>query len=156
MLLGTLAGLLLLAACSEKELLSDVEGTWHVQKYVVDSKDRTQYFDTTFRLFKWVFNAPHDFQQTWQYRKIDTALNIHAIFDSVDVNNDTIYHYDTVKVVTPKFVNAAIKGDWYLINSNKFLQTRDSVNGTNSYKIEEHSSGNMKLSRGDEVFYLAQ
>ncbi|MFN8277044.1 MAG: hypothetical protein U0T84_06150 [Chitinophagales bacterium] len=154
MMLGCVVGLVALAACTEKMLLGDVEGTWKVAKYTVDEKDQSQYFDTTFKLFRWTFNSGNRFEKTWQYKTIDTLLNISKIFDSVTVANDTVYHFDTVKVPTPRFKNADVKGDWYLINSNKFLQTRDSVYGTNAYKIEAHSSKELQLSRGSEKFFL--
>jgi hypothetical protein len=155
--LASLLVSLFIAGCNEKKLISQIDGTWHVQKYAVAGADQTHWFDTTYTSFKWNFSGNRDFTQTYN------VINKYVVY-----NYDTIAHLDTAtqtwvvdsvnttRSVIPTTVGKTIKGDWYLTNGNQFLETRDSVNGTHLYQIIDHSKSSLHLLDGNKDYYLAQ
>jgi hypothetical protein len=148
--------LLLVSGCTEQNLLNQIGGTWHVQKYLVDGKDKTYWFDTTKPNFIWTFSG-NTFTQNWR-----------AIWVAKLYNVDTIAHLDTTThswivdstnvtySYIPTYYTAVAKGTWLLVNGNHFIQTMDSANGNNLYQILDHSSGSLHLTQGTSEYYLAQ
>ena len=149
--------LLFIAGCNEKKLVSQIDGTWHVQKYAVAGADQTRWFDSTYATFLWNFSGTKDFTQTY------TVVTKYIVY-----NYDTIAHLDTMthawvidSVTTthatiPTTVGKTIKGDWYLTNGNQYLETRDSTNGNHLYQIIDHSKSSLHLLDGNKDYYLAQ
>jgi len=148
---------LLITGCNEKNLISQIDGTWHVQKYAVNGVDMTSSYDTSHAGCVWTFANGDQFAQAWQQIKIYTTYTL-----------DTIVHYDTTthafvidsvtasiaKIPTAYTVN--IKGDWYLTNGNQFLETRDSVFGNLLYQIVDHSKNSLHLLYGNQDYYLSK
>ena len=155
-----LAGAFLIAmvtiiGCAEKQLLSDVTGTWILSKYTVSDKDKTLVFDTTFREYSWAIRPDKSFSEYWKVPDVAITYNYTRIFDSIDNSiPDSIFHIDTTKISTPIFSERETKGTWVLTNSNKFLQFRDSVNNVREYKIIDHGAKSMHLFKGNEDLYL--
>jgi hypothetical protein len=144
-----------IAGCNEKKLLSDVDGSWKMTKYTVDSKDKTTYFDTTFRDYTWFIRPDKTFTEYWKIPSIAITYNYTRVFDSIDNSiPDSIFHTDTTIISTPTFAEQGISGTWVLTNSNKFIQFRDSVNSVREYKIVDHSAKSMHLFKGNEDLYL--
>jgi uncharacterized lipoprotein NlpE involved in copper resistance len=155
--LASLLVTLLIAGCNEKNLISQIDGTWHVQKYSVANADQTHWFDTSYASFKWNFSGTKDFFQTW------TSVKLYVVY-----NYDTITHLDTTthtwiidsvtstRAVVPTTVSNTVKGDWYLTNGNQFLETRDSTYGTRLYQIIDHSKSSLHLLDGNKDYYLAK
>jgi len=146
----------LIAGCNEKNLISNISGSWHVQRYLVDGSDRTYWFDTTYPVFKWSFTSNGKFYKTWETRRIGTVYTV-----------DTIRHYDpgsqtmvidsitSTSAIVPYFFTTNVAGDWLLTNSNKYIETRDSTANT-LYQIVDHSSGSLHLFSGNIDYYLTQ
>ena len=147
---------LLISGCNEKNLLKDISGTWHVQKYAVDGHDRTYWFDTTFPGYSISFGIDKKYTKYWNTRHIGTVYTV-----------DTIRHFDTItqmvvidsitstSAIVPYVATNFTAGDWLLTNSNKYIETRDTT-GTTLYQIIDHSSSNLHLYTGNEDYYLAQ
>ena len=148
---------LVIASCNEKNLINQIDGTWHVSKYAVAGADQTRWFDTTKVNFKWTFSGSSSFNQTWN------TVSKYTVY-----TNDTFAHLDTtthtyvidsvttVSAVVPTTVLNTVKGDWYLTNGNQFLETRDSLTGIHLYQIIDHSSSSLHLLDGNKDYYLAK
>lgn len=155
--LASLFALLIVAGCNQNHLVSQIDGTWHIQKYAVNGADQTHWFDTSYTAFKWNFSGTKSFYQTYNYVK-----------DFVVYTNDTIAHLDTTThawvidsvttthATVPTTEAMTISGDWYLTNGNQFLETRDSVKGTHLYQIIDHSNNSLHLLDGNIDYYLAK
>lgn len=147
----------LLTGCDEKTLLSDIHGQWRLQKYYLDGKDKTLWFDTTYTDFKWNFRSDYTFFKYWKVRR--TAIVFVA---------DTTQHIDTItqlpvidRIDYSTYIQRYTgeeyhEGKWLLTNSNKFMQTSDSIGGTNQYQILDHGSSDLRLLRGNEEFDLVK
>jgi hypothetical protein len=149
--------ILLIAGCNEKNLISQIDGTWHIQKYAVNGADMTSSFDSTHAGFVISFANGDVYSEAWQSTRIFSTYTL-----------DTIVHYDTTthafvidsvttsiaKIPTAYTVN--VTGDWYLTNGNQFLITRDSVNGNIQYQIVDHSKNSLHLLYNDMDYYLSK
>jgi hypothetical protein len=147
---------LLIAGCNEKKLINQIDGTWHIQKYAVGGVDQTRMFDTTHAAFTWNFSGGKSFYQTW------TSIQLNTVY-----NNDSVAHYDTAthtfvvdsvitsKAIVPTTYSNYVSGDWYLINGNQWIETRDSVYGDKSYQIIDHSNNSLHLLYGNIDYYLS-
>ncbi len=155
--LVSLFGALLIAGCNEKNLIGQIDGTWHLQKYTVNGADRTYWFDTTHAGFSWTFQNGDKFSQYWQSIKMYTLYTL-----------DTVAHFDTTShafvidsITTsiarvPTGYTSSVQGDWYLTNGNQFLETRDSVYGNLLYQIIDHSKSSLHLLYGNQDYYLTK
>ena len=147
----------LLTGCDEKNLLSNIHGEWRVQKYAVDGRDKTLWFDTTYVNFKWTFYSNYTFAKYWNTRRTasvfvaDTTQHIDTI-----TQQPVIDHIDYSSYTQTYTIGELHQGKWLLTNSNKFIQTSDSVNGTNQYQILDHGSDDLHLLRGNEEFFLTK
>ena len=147
---------IMISGCNEKNLVNNITGDWHVQKYSVDGHDRTYWFDTTYLVFRWSFTADRKYAKIWQTRRIGTVFTV-----------DTIRHFDTIAQMTvidsitstsaivPFTYTYNLRGDWILTNGNQYLETRDSIKNT-LYQIIDHSNSSLHLYSGNEDFYLSQ
>jgi len=146
---------IVIVGCNEKKLLNDVDGTWKMTKYTVDTKDKTMFFDTTFRDFSWYIRPDKTFLEYWKVSDVTITYNYTRVFDSIDNSiPDSIFHIDTTTISTPTFAERKREGTWVLTNSNKFIQFRDSVNNVREYKIVDHGAKSMHLFKGNEDLYL--
>ena len=147
---------LLTTGCNEKKLLSDISGTWHVQKYAVDGHDHTYSFDTTYPGFFLSFGSDMKFTKYWQVRRVGGVYTVDTIrhFDTI-THMTVIDSITTTNAIVPYVNNYIVKGTWLLTNSNKYIETRD-TSGTTLYQIIDHSSGDLHLYTGNEDYYLAQ
>lgn len=148
---------LLIAGCNEKNLISQIDGTWHLQKYAVNGVDMTTTFDTTHAGYTMTFANGDLYTESWFAIKLYTLYTL-----------DTLTHYDTTthtfvidsitasKAIVPTGYQVIAQGQWYLTNGNQFLETRDSLTGTRLFQIVDHSSGNLHLLYGNQDFYLSK
>jgi hypothetical protein len=144
------------AGCNEKDLIHDITGNWHVQKYTVNNVDKTFMFDTTYPVFRFSFTSDMKYTKSWQ---------IHRIGDVYSV--DTIRHFDTIthmsvvdsitstSAIVPFLYTNVIHGDWLLTNGNHYMQTSDSSANT-LYQIIDHSNSSLHLFTGNEDYYLSK
>lgn len=151
LLLITLA----ISSCNEKNLINQLVGTWHVQRYLVSGADRTGWFDSTYAGYTWYIYNGNKYLQNWSYVTTYTLWHL-----------DTISHYDTTahafvidsvlasNAVVPTSVYASVSGQWYLTNGNQWIETRDSANGDILYQILDQSSGSLHLMYGNKEYYL--
>jgi hypothetical protein len=124
--LFALSGILLIAGCTEKDLIKNVSGTWGVQKYLFNGADRTATFNNTKRDFRWTFNENKTYTEKWN------------VYDSIN------------EVTSPMNYT----GSWTLTNSNRFLQLTRSDSVVSEYRIDEHSAKSLKLFKGNEEIWL--
>jgi hypothetical protein len=155
--LFSLFAVILIAGCNQKDLISQIDGTWHISKYAVNGVDETSKFDSTQAGFLWTFANGNVFSQAWQSIKIYTLYTL-----------DTVAHYDTAthafiidSVTTsiarvPTGYGISVTGSWYLTNGNHFLQTEDSVFGNQQYQIIDHSKNSLHLLNGNKDYYLSK
>ena len=148
---------LLIAGCNEKNLINQIDGTWHIQKYAVGGADMTHWFDTSHAGFTWTFSGSTSFSQSWSSIRVYTLYTL-----------DTVGHYDTMahafvidSVTTsiaraPTAYGVTVSGDWYLTNGNQFLETRDSVYHNQLYQIIDHSKNSLHLLDGNKDYYLSK
>lgn len=148
--------LIVLTSCDEKKLLGDVTGAWKVNKYVVNNQDKTAEFNAQKPNFGWVFREDKTYSQFWNF----TYTEIVTVLDTVyvaDTANAPIDRVDTSWVDVPRIGQRGVSGTWVLINSNKYLQTRDdSLYNASAYKIVSHKSSSLHLFKGNEDWYLEQ
>ena len=145
-----------IVGCSEKKLVNDITGNWHVSKYVVDGRDQTLAFDTTHAYYRWNFTSDGKYVKTWTDNRIGRVYTV-----------DSIQHYDsatmtivfdstiTTSTIVPYVNYNSVRGVWVLINGNKYLQTNDSLTAV-QYEIRDHSAKSLHLYSGTEDLYLAQ
>ena len=139
-----------IAGCDQKNLVSNIDGNWHLQKYTEDGADLTHTYDSTHMDFKWSFNADMTFYQYWKEKHVATIVS----FDTTQ-HIDTVTHLavidrvDTSTLVEPYVYDSYHTGKWLLTNGNKFLQTRDSANGTQLFQITDHSASSLHLLKGN-------
>ena len=149
--------ILLIAGCNEKDLIKQIDGTWHVQSYSVNGTDQTHWFDTTYSGFYWTFSSNGNDNEGWQIVKPITVYNL-----------DTLVHYDTSahafvvdsitssKAVVPIVVDVGVTGTWLLTNGNHYLQTQDSIFGNRQFQIISHSKSSLQLLDGDKNYTLSK
>lgn len=153
----SLLATLLIAGCNEQHLIDQLHGTWHVQKYTVNGVDKTHWFDTTYAGFQWNFSGSKDFYQTWNTITIYHLYTLDTITHLDTVTHTIVIDSVTTSVATvPTGSIAVIRGDWYLTNSNQFLETRDSTSSPKLYQIIDHSKSNLHLLYGNIDYYLAK
>jgi hypothetical protein len=148
---------LLIAGCNEKDLIKQIDGTWHVQNYSVNGADQTYWFDTAYTGFRWTFSGNSNYYQSWQVVKTMVLYNL-----------DTIAHYDTTahalvidsitssKAYVPTVVGVNLAGQWFLTNGNHYIQTQDSIFGNRQFQIISHSNSNLHLLDGNKDYYLSK
>jgi hypothetical protein len=147
---------LFIAGCNEKNLLNQINGTWHLQKYAVGGVDETRQFDSMYTGFRWTFSGS-TFNQSWTSVKLYTLYTLDTI-----THLDTTTHalvidsVTTTTAVVPTGIFDQAKGDWYLTNGNYYLVTRDSTYGNNEYQIIDHSKSSLHLLNGNKDYYLAK
>jgi hypothetical protein len=146
-----------ISGCNEQNLLDNLKGSWHLQRYYLNGKDKTRYFDTTYTNFRFTFKQDRTFDKTWQ---VQDQVNI-CYYDTVQHYDSAsmqikIDRIDTIKYLEPYSRDSKISGRWFLTNSNKFLETSDSVEGNKLYQILDHSSSYLDLLLGNEEFQLAK
>jgi hypothetical protein len=147
---------LFIAGCNEKNLLNQIDGTWHLQKYAIDGADKTYSYDTSHANFTWTF-AGTSFNQSWL-----TLRNFQLYTRDTIAHYDTMMHAFVIDSITisiaqvPSGYTVKVSGDWYLTNGNQFLETRDSVYGQQLYQIIDHSKNSLHLLRNNEDFYLSK
>ncbi len=149
--------LLLIAGCNQKDLVHQIDGTWHIQKYAVNGKDLTAQFDSTHALYAWHFSGTSDFYQQWQNIKIYNLYNFDTI-TSIDPITHTIV-IDSIIGTTaqiPTDYGVYVQGKWYLTNGNQFIETIDPVNGTQLYQILDHSKNSLHLLYNNQEYYLSK
>jgi len=149
--------ILVIAGCNEKDLIGQIDGTWHLQNYAVNGADQTATFDTTHAGFTWTFANGDKYSQSWQDIRVFQLYTL-----------DTVGHYDaqtqsfvidsitTTVAKVPTSYSVTVSGDWYLTNGNAFIETRDSVNGNLLYQIMSHSKNSLHLLYGNQDFYLSK
>jgi len=148
---------LFIAGCNEKDLVKQIDGSWHVQNYSVNGVDQTHWFDTTYAGFLWTFSGNINYFQSWQVIKAVTLYNLDTI-----VSYDTTTHAFVIDSITssiatvPTVVGAHVAGQWYLTNGNHFIETQDSIFGTRLYQIVSHSKSNLHLLYNNEDYYLSK
>ncbi len=147
-LLLVAASLVILASCGEAKLEKDIQGTWRVNKYMVNGGDRTAQLNAAKPNYIWVFSKDKSYSRYW-----DNS------WDSVTFRIDTSYsgglrYFDTVWSVTPISGYGGYTGTWLLTNSNKYLQTTDNSSGVVEYQIIEHKSSSLHLFCNGEDYYL--
>lgn len=149
-------GTLIISGCNEQNLLNNIGGEWHVQKYLEDGKDKTRWFDTSHVNFKWYFSGK-TFTQTWQTITTVTETNYDSIGHFSQASQTWILDsVTTSQSVIPVDYQLLIKGTWLLTNGNQFIQAMDSTTGTKLYQIMDHSSSGLHLMQGNAEYYLAK
>ena len=148
---------LIIAGCNEKDLVKQIDGTWHVQNYALNGSDQTHWFDSTYAGLKWTFSGNSNYYLTWKIVKTYTLYNL-----------DTIAHYDTTtqafiidsitssRAIVPIVVDVNVSGQWLLTNGNHYLQTEDSVFGSRQFQVLSHTNSNLRLVDGNKDYYLAK
>ena len=151
-LITLVALLLVVAGCNEKNLLDNIEGSWGVKTYLYSNTDRTGEFKNTKLDFIWTFSGNKDYSESW--KEVDSTYYELAVPITVpDVSgNDSIVGYDTVPAYEIDTFTFSRSGTWTLINSNKFLQLKDTV--SRDYRIMDHSKDCLRLFKGNEEFLL--
>ena len=148
---------LIIAGCNEKNLIKQIDGTWHVQNYSLNGKNLTHWYDSVYAGQKWTFSGNSSYYISWQTVKTSTIYNL-----------DTITHYDTTTqtfiidsitsstAIVPTAIYVGVGGQWLLTNGNYFLQTEDSIFQKRQFQILSHSSSNLHLLDGNKDYYLAK
>src|SRR5690606_20923852 len=125
---------------------------WRVNKYVVNNQDKTFWFDTARPNFGWVFREDKTFSQFWDITYTVIEVSVDTVYNAED--STVIDRVDTTWTPVERPAQKGVSGSWTLINSNKYLQTRDDSTGVNQYKIVKHKTSSLHLFKGNEDFYL--
>jgi hypothetical protein len=147
------ATVLLLGGCSESQLIDNLEGTWRVGKYMVNNKVNTYVYESVFKDFKWQLNPAYTYTQDWQRLVTDTATTIDTVV-TYSSNGEKTTSYDYHYQYTQRWKSYHTTGTWHLVNSNKFLQADDPINGTVLYRIADHGASELVLEAGNGVLNL--
>ena len=155
--LFALLATLLIAGCNEKNLVAQIDGSWHIQRYTVNGIDRTRSFDSTHAGFIWNFSGTKDFYKTWNSIYIYHLYTLDTIAHLDSASQTIVIDSVTTSIATvPTGYLVTIKGDWYLTNGNQYIETRDSVEGNRLYQIIDHSKSNLHLMDGNQEYFLAK
>ena len=153
----TLTLAIIIAGCNEKNLVKQIDGTWHVQNYSLNGKDQTQWYDSVYLGQKWTFAGNSNYYLAWQTVRTTTIYNL-----------DTITHYDTTthafiidritssKAIVPVLTYVSLAGQWLLTNGNQFLQTEDTMFLSRQFQILSHTANNLHLLDGNKDYYLSK
>ena len=153
----TLMLVLIIAGCNEKDLVKQIDGTWHIQNYSLNGKDLTHWYDSVYYGQKWTFSGNSNYFISWQTVRTNTIYNL-----------DTIAHFDTTtqtfiidsitssKAIVPVLTYINVSGQWLLTNGNQFLQTEDTMFQSRQFQILSHTANNLHLLDGNKDYYLAK
>jgi hypothetical protein len=146
--------LLLIAGCSEKDLIGNLDGSWVVEKYLYNNADKTEQFKSDKVDFTWKFSKDKNYTESW--KTVDTVP--YDRLDSIyvpDVSGiDSLIRVDTFPTFYLDEQFFSSNGNWILVNSNKFLQLRQSDTFSVDYRIIEHTKSTLKLFKGNEEFWM--
>ena len=148
---------LVIAGCNQKDLVHQIDGTWHVQKYTVNGADQTTLYDSAFAGFIWNFSGTANFYQQWHVIGIYTLYNLDTVA-SVNPVTHTLVIDSVITTIArvPTDIGKSAQGNWYLTNGNQFLETIDPVYGTRLYQILDHSPNSLHLLYNNQEFYLSK
>ena len=146
-LLLVVGSLFVLASCGEAKLEKDIEGTWRVNKYLLNGGDRTAQLNASKSNYIWVFNKDKSMSRSWNYSSDSVAYRIDTSYSG------GLRFFDTTQITIPVSGSSGDFGTWLLTNSNKYLQTT-SNSGTVEYQIIEHKSSSLHLFCNGEDYYL--
>lgn len=149
--------MLFIAGCNQKDLVSQIDGTWHVQRYLVSGADQTNLFDSVYAGYTWTFSGSANFYQQWHLITIytlgtlDTVTSINPITHTLVI--DSVI---TTTAQVPTDVGKSTQGNWYLTNGNHYIETIDPIYGTRLYQILDHSKNSLHLLYNNQEFYLSK
>jgi len=148
---------LLIAGCNQKDLIHDIDGTWHVQKYAVNGADMTSKFDSAYAGFTWQFSGSANFYQQWNIIGIYTLYSLDTVA-SINPVTQTLVIDSVITTIArvPTDFGKSVQGNWYLTNGNQFIETIDPVYGTRLYQILDHSKNSLHLLYNNQDYYLSK
>lgn len=150
-----------LSACTRKEFVNKLTGTWKLSHYIFAGVDQTASTDTTMAKYQLTIQNDHnqDYTETWltyTFRADSLILHDTLGFDSItmtyNVKNDTNRFVDTT--VTPYTGH----GRWDLVNSEEDLQLRDGSDTASLrlFNILKLTKSNLNLLNGNKEYDLTK
>lgn len=148
-----MAGMLLLiiAGCNEKNLKKQLMGSWVVEKYLIEDRDSTVAFDTTYIDYTLTFAETNQvFTKTWKTKYVTYTAIYDTSYANDSLGNPYITNIDTNYSNVTKYNDHQTSGRWVLFNGNDYMQLRDSATApAMDYRIKTHTANTLVLTRGN-------